>query len=1143
MQNTTDPSKSYLKVFLLGPPALEWDNQSLFVPRRLARALIYRLALSPHPVSREHLCWIFWPDSPEKTARRNLTHLLTHIRRALPRPHILLSQGEQVELDPKSVWCDAAVFRQILQSPLLGLEPLYNATGLYRGPFLAGFSLPEAAEFEIWASTEQVALEHAYLKALELLIDQETALQDYALARQAALRYLETDDLAEHIHCQLMALYAASGERHAALRQYERCVAVLERELGIDPLPETRAVYLSILSGDIPALGISKGRPDKALPEVGKEPLPFVGRQAAHNSLSDALNQASNGVATTVLVSGEPGMGKSRLIHEFIVRLQIGAQVLFSSGYPAGHTVPYQPLVDAIRSAADHLPGLFDLDPVWLAELSRLFPELRTRHPNLPLPLPSEPEDARTRLFEALTRLVFWIASTSPVTILCLDDLQWIDRTTLEWLGYLSHQLHGKSVRLFILTGARDDGESSVDAWRHNLEQIGMLNEVKLTGLDDAAISKLLQFASGGSSQEMPLVARLKSATGGNPFFLRELLNALIDENRTDGIATLDKFPLPPGLKDAIEGRLQQLDPMTCQVLEAGAVLGPAFDFDRIFNSAGRSEDETLDSLERLCANHILVDEAGQYHFTHDLFRQAVEARLKPVRKQLLHRRVGRVLEKLDPAATNALAYHFEAGGDLARAIHYHGLAAQQAEALFAWQEAEKHHTLLLKLLAATDPGCRQSGCRAQRGQILSRRAHLYYLQGRLAERDADLAALSDLAESCDDPALRVLAKYHHTRYLNLGGRYAEAIAAAREGLAVALDDPPAHCQLLVEIGFAHYFLGQPRPGLVALEAALALAGAAAGPDVRGSIVHQLGYIYLHLGEYQQALDYQQEAYACHLATRDNNGMAWAGLDIGFLHLRLGRFSDAERYLNESLALARRIGARPAEAYALTYLGYWEFYRGNNPAAVAWLQESLPIHQAVHQGHGAAAAMTGLGLAVCRLGDMPQARGWLESAIEQARSIDHRRRLTEALIGLGMLEIEAGDCLQARRHLDEAVTIARETDNAENLAAGHAALARLERLEAVPDRALAHALEAIRTAQRLNLVTCEMWGEMELGLALLALDRPLEAIEHSRRTAALTVQAHAGWIPLEQVHRAHAQITFALGASPASPKDGLPTAL
>ena len=748
-----------LRVYLLGSPRAEWAGRTLAIPRRQARALLYRLAIRLQPVPRERLCFLFWPNTPESTARRNLSHLLTHLRNTLPTPKVLLTADDHVRLDPHRAWSDTAAFDCLCAGG--GLRVLQQAVDLYRGPFLAGFSLPNGPEFEAWATLERRAWERLYLETLAGLIEEQTTRGNYDAAIAYARRYLAVDDLAEDVHRRLIALYVATGSRSTALRQFERCAAVLERELGVSPLPETRAVYQAVLDRRPPPLQRPAAEPTWAtLPGLD---VPLVGRDGVLRRLEQAYIRARTGHGEAVLISGEAGIGKSRLMQDFATHLQGQVLVLVGASTAGEQTLPYQPIAQALRSTLNVKRLAFNVQRTWLAEASRLLPELRTLRPDLPPPMLAEPDQARARLFEALCRLTLGLAAGPHPMLLCLDDLHWADSATLDWLAYLGRRLHGS--RLLVIGTYRTEEAETVGRLRHSLARLDALSEVRLAGLDAASVLQLLRHLAGALPGDEALAGRLRSATGGNPFFLLEMLRALIEAGRQPGdpsagsgqaLTDLEDLPLPDTVREAVEARLRRLSPVARQVLEAGAVLGETFGFDLVRLTAGRGELEMMDSLDELAARQLLVEQDTGYRFHHDLAQRVVEADLSLMRRQLLHRRAGRALEQLEPDEVAALAHHFDAGGEAKKALHYHGLAAQRAEALFAWREAEGHQSRMLELLDRLDPDRSEPRRLAQRGQVLAARAHLRYLQGRLAERDADLAALTALAEASGDEGLRL---------------------------------------------------------------------------------------------------------------------------------------------------------------------------------------------------------------------------------------------------------------------------------------------------------------------------------------------------------------------------------------------------
>lgn len=341
-----------LQIALLGPPLLLRDDQPYPIARRQSRALLYRIAATPHPVPRDQLCFLLWPDSPETVARRHLTVLLTQLRRALPTPHALVMTDDAVGLNEIFAQADTvAVDAMLVRARREGrLDLLAHALEQYRGPFLHGFSLG-SAEFDDWAEGERQVWERRYLDGLTALVEGYAAQGAQSDAIDAAQRYLATDELAEDMHRRLITLYAATGDRAAAVRQFERCAAILDRELGATPLAETRAAFEA--ARDTPSSNVSNMSSALTL-RVQHTALPvppstLIGRE---NEVAEACDLLQRPNLRLLTLCGTGGSGKTRLALEIAweMREQFADGVVF---------VPLAPLhdpalvIDAIAQACD----------------------------------------------------------------------------------------------------------------------------------------------------------------------------------------------------------------------------------------------------------------------------------------------------------------------------------------------------------------------------------------------------------------------------------------------------------------------------------------------------------------------------------------------------------------------------------------------------------------------------------------------------------------------------------------------------------------------------------------------------------------------------------------------------------------------
>jgi predicted ATPase/DNA-binding SARP family transcriptional activator len=326
-------NESALRIHLLGSPEVTWAGQPVALSRRQSRALLYRLTASPVPIPRDELCFLFWPDIGESEARRNLTVLLNHLRRELPRSDIVATVDDAIDLQRAFVWTDLGTLHVTSDSALLSqsVDDLHATADLYRGPFLHGFGLPASAEFDIWLAHERQTWERRYLAILAALVERHANLRDYSAAADAAQRFLATNNHTEDIHRRLIWLYAALGDRAAAMQQFDACADVLEHDLNLSPSPETWALFEVVRAGkfsihDTPH-SHTRAQVRKASSPARQQhyaPLPtpvnpLLGREGDVAAACDRLRSQG---ARLLTLTGSGGSGKTRLTLAVAAQLQ-----------------------------------------------------------------------------------------------------------------------------------------------------------------------------------------------------------------------------------------------------------------------------------------------------------------------------------------------------------------------------------------------------------------------------------------------------------------------------------------------------------------------------------------------------------------------------------------------------------------------------------------------------------------------------------------------------------------------------------------------------------------------------------------------------------------------------------------------------
>jgi DNA-binding SARP family transcriptional activator len=904
-----------LDIRLLGPPEILVDGLPLVVDTRKAVAILALLGAEGRAFARDELAALLWPDADDPAAHGALRRTLSSLRSATG--DTVLVDRARVALAHDGVRVDLAELEGLARSD--SRRSLAAAAEVARGPFLAGFNLRDSADFDDWRAGRAVAVDRTVLGVLDRLARANQAAGDLPGAISAASRRLDLDPLDEGGHVRLMELYAQSGDRASALRQYRLCVATLDRELGVAPLESTTSRYEAIRDSDEPAetpAAAQGSGPHVQIGTLGGELPPkqaLVGREAAMDALRAAYSAAASGSGRIAVVTGEAGIGKTRLGDVFADYVRDrGGMVLRSRAYQGERGIAYGPIVELLRSALSDQAALARLDRATVrSELGRLLPAIDPA--GGPGPARADGPGAHARLVAAIADGLTTLAAGPVPGCIWIDDLQFADGATLEALDYLARRLAGRML-LVLLAWRPDDLDETTEPVARRLAAPPAV-AVELTRLDHAAVAQL----ATPVTTDPVVVDRLFRASEGLPLYVVEALAA----------GDLAHASMPVGVRAVLRARLGAVGEPAAQVLAAASVIGRSFDLATVRHASGRSEGETVDALDESLRRG-LVREAGiGFDFAHGGLRDLAYESTSLTRRRLLHRRVADALrrglagsDRDDLARLAQIAAHEREGGRSDEAAEAFRLAGARAAAIFANREAIEHDEAALAL---GDP------------DIAGLHAAIGRLRTRLGDYAGAIGALEAAAAAADDTALPEIERAIAAAQLRRGDLVAAArhLDAARDGSA----DPAFLARVEVDLSVV-LRLGRDLPeALVAARRALDAAVRADDAAVIGAAHRSLGLIALASGDAEAARTAARLAVA---VTDEDPAARIAGLTgLALAEAAAGDVDAGLAHGYAAVELCRQIGDRHLEGAVENHIADILHAAGRDDDAMAHLRIAI----------------------------------------------------------------------------------------------------------------------------------------------------------------------------------------------------------
>jgi len=997
------------RVSLFGEFSLEDDegNALKLATRKAQLLLSFLLLRSEQAHSRERLVDIFWPDSSEQRGMQSIRHALYSIRAVLEpdeamRGRYIISQAQTIQYAQNDLlWVDVHEFMKSLEqsegdvSDDEKLELLNGALDLYADELLTGC-------YDDWCLEEREFYRAAYLRVLKNLMELHTRRDEYELAVGVAQESLKVDPLQDRIHHELIALHAAQGDRAAAIQQYHECERILREELDVEPLPETQLLFQELQSRSAtPRFAEIADRSEKsalAFPRLG---APFIDRDSEIERLVTAMNNVFKGQGQSIWISGEAGIGKSRLIQEF---LQFASQkemcILQCRCYDIEGSLPFQPLIEAIRGSL----GIIEANVIErvperaLREVLKLVPDLEEQFPGIEASSPlTSPDQERNRLFEGLLQFFTSLASAQAL-VLFVDDLQWADESTTGFIHYLSRNLSEHAL-LFLGCYREEEIDEGHPLWEilQHLIRDRLVEELRLPPFDAPLVKELVNRLLDTTELDQ-FGERLYENSKGFPFYVEELVKSSIEDGSLsydddDGIWKVDPSPrsperVPSTLRALVGTRLRRISSAGRQFLDLAAVSGHSFTPHLVSQALGKRRSEALMSIGELLERRFLDEENENFYFRHDVVRQVVYDGIQPERRRLLHMQIGEALEELhaetkpENGVLGDLALHFFNAEKWAKAMGYSLSAAQQAWSKhYAKEEAIRFFTRALDL--------------AQ----------------RLGDRDSQMLAHKGLGEVCATTDEQDVGLEHCLKALEL------------------CDEAEARAEIYLSIASVHHHQGEMEKGLDYCQQALDEIGRETHSPITVKAYHRAITFLNWLHRYDEAIEHSNRALKILDELPEKYLYVYILSNLGQAYSGRKNFDEAIKFLAETTQHAEETGDLDLIGVAYFKLGIALHESMRTDEAISAWNESIHAIKQLSGRYGDLAAIYNYLLyAHLLIDDVPEAIKCAEEELRLYGASANRRRRAASLAILGSLYDAMGDSEASENSFNLALELDSESD-------------------------------------------------------------------------------------------------------------------
>ncbi len=771
----------------------------------------------------------------------------------------------------------------------------------------------------------------------------------------------------------------------------------------------------------------------------------FVGRKNELNSLKDKLKSVKDRGCQTVLIEGKAGIGKTSLVTKLIpFSEELGFD--FLTGTSQSETSdPYLPfkeafsgyIEDASTSQEETGMAFMGAGQGQKAEDKKMF-------------------DAKKKeTFYETTKYIKEIADKKPLVVF-LDDLQWVDKATLDILSYMNDKLEDTPI-LFIGTYRPEDisEDHHLTEMMHRLGRRNKYEKIELEPLSYENTQEIVEGVLGKEDVPIDFIERLHEKTEGNPLFIKESIRQMLDEGIID--PENDKYPergddisFSEMVQNVIERRVNRLDDQTIKIIEIGSVIGGEIRFELLSKTADMDEIDLLDHIDMLIGNQLWEEDPNQevFYFSHEMIEETVYKRIKGLKKKLLHKRVANNIEDIYGDEIEKwysdLARHYEGGEEYSEALDYYLEAGEKAEEVYANEDAIEMYEKALDMTDhVKDPDL-------DRLNIIEKIAKAYSLLGKYeSARQTLVRGLDQTGDK--EKEQRIYRKISDTFYKR--SDYEKTLEHIEKGLEIGDEETKEVCQMLSIKGWTYQQRGKYDKAREIFEKEKEIAEEIGDQREMAQVYHDIGTVLIYTGKYDQGIEKLEKAIEIRKEKDIKRQLVKSINNIAVAYSYRGDWDNAKKYYEKSNKNSKKIGDKSGVSTSLNNIAIVHSKKGEIEKSIRKHNKCLKINKKIGDKQGEAISYGNLSNMYLIKKELDKAQKYNEKAEEIQEEMDDKRGMEERYRNYGELNELRGDLESAEENYEKAIDLAEEMGSGRNKAMSLNKLAGLQTLRGELEKA------------------------------------------------------------------------------------------